>query len=297
MGFSYSALEQFILPGCDRLRFIVSYLNERNVQAAVMPVDGKNHIYVVFPRSSYNTSLRIKTVIAHYDRAPESPGANDNSFAVIAMLDWACRLAKCRTPHNVRMIFTDGEEMSDGSSRLNQGAYSLAQTFRRLGIDGDDIFVFDCMGRGTVPVLGKVILPAEISSSFRKQFTGLYERTFSLLQSACGGCAMTLPVSYSDNAGFIASGIPAVCVTMLPLEEAAAYASAVQQNAALSQYVMNKKCPSGIPETVLKNALPYTWRLFHTPYDNAQSITPHSAAVFERILQRISEMKTMEHKK
>ena len=84
MGFSYSALEQFILPGCDRLRFIVSYLNERNVQAAVMPVDGKNHIYVVFPRSAYNTSLRIKTVIAHYDHAPESPGANDNSFAVIA---------------------------------------------------------------------------------------------------------------------------------------------------------------------------------------------------------------------
>ena len=108
---------------------------------------------------------------------------------------------------------------------------------------------------------------------------------------------MTLPVSYSDNAGFIASGIPAVCITMLPVEEAAAYASAVQQNAALSQYVTNKKCPAGIPETVFKNALPYTWRLFHTPYDNAQSITPHSAAVFERILQRISEMKTMEHTK
>lgn len=292
-AFPTAALEQFISPQCDRMHFIIAYLKERGVQAVVMPSDGRNHIYIVFPKSSYNQKFRIKTVLAHYDRAEGSPGANDNSFAVCMLMNWACRLNTENCCHNIRLIFTDGEEIGGGKAAgINQGAFSLAKMFRRLGICGDDVFVFDCMGRGLLPVLAKVTLPHGITPQFKKQFEDLFRRTVLLLQSAYGSPAV-LPVSYSDNAGFIANGIPAVCVTMLPFEEAASYASALMQNAALEQYVTNKKCPTGIPETVFYNSLPYTWRLFHTADDSAQTLTAQSAAVFERILNALSKMNTL----
>lgn len=289
---SDSAFDSFVSPQCDRMNFIISYLEQRGVQAVIMPTDGRNHIYVVFPKSAYNPKCRIKTVLAHYDRAEGSPGANDNSFAVFTLMDWACRLSAEKRRHNIRLIFTDGEETCGGaSSALNQGAFSLAKMFRRLKICGDDVFVFDCMGRGLVPVLAKVTLPTGIKMQFKRRFESLYARTASLLQSVCGNSAV-LPVAYSDNAGFIANGIPAVCVTMLPFEEAASYASALSQNAALEQYVTNKKCPQGVPESVFYNLLPYTWRLFHTADDNVQNLTIQSAAVFERILYALSELNT-----
>lgn len=289
-SFPVSALEKFVSPQCDRMNFIILYLRRRGVRAVVLPADGRNHIYVVFPQSSYNPKFRIKTVLAHYDRAEGSPGANDNSFAVLTLMDWACRLSAGNRRHNIRLIFTDGEEMCGGGpSASGQGAFSLAKLFRRLGISGDDVFVFDCMGRGLVPVLAKATLPHGIQPQFRRRFESLYIRTAALLQSVCAGSTV-LPAAYSDNAGFIANGIPAVCVTMLPFEEAASYAASLMQNAALEQYVTNKKCPPGIPEDFFYNSLPYTWRLFHTAEDSVQNLTFQSAAVFGRILYALSEM-------
>ena len=139
-----SDFSKFLAMDCDRLDFIQDYLYRRDVESVVMPVDGKNHIYVKFPSSQYNPLFKIKTVIAHYDRI--GIGANDNSAAVFCLLEWAVRLSKEKDFHNIRLLFTDGEELSE-EGVSSQGAYSLAQLFKKLSITDDDNFVFDSSGR------------------------------------------------------------------------------------------------------------------------------------------------------
>ena len=282
-----SSFNDFIAPDCDRAAFIQNYLKTAGLEAPILQMEGKNHIYVKFPQSQYNPTFRIKTVIAHYDRFPGSPGANDNSAAVFALMEWAAQLARFAqytvvesvettavshrgAPqgyfHNIRLIFTDGEELGAAGGVAEQGAFPLAQVFRRLGITNDDIFVFDCMGRGDVPILTQTILPSKAPARFVKDFTALEQRAASLLRASANGRWFTLPCNYSDNASFIANGIPAVAITMLPSQEVSA---------------------------VTQGESPFTWRLLHTQGDNLTSLTPQSFEIFHNILNNLAALKTL----
>ncbi|MBR5933509.1 MAG: hypothetical protein IK002_05920, partial [Treponema sp.] len=86
------AFKDFISPTCDRARFIQDYLKAGGLDSTIIPLEGKNHIYVKFPKTQYNPMFRIKTVIAHYDRI--GIGANDNSAAVFCLMEWALRQAQ-----------------------------------------------------------------------------------------------------------------------------------------------------------------------------------------------------------
>lgn len=260
-----SSFKDFIASDCDRTDFIQNYLKAAGLEAPILQMEGKNHIYVKFPQSQYNSMFRIKTVIAHYDRI--GIGANDNSAAVFCLLDWAAQLARFATPafHNIRLIFTDGEELGAAGGVAEQGAFPLAQVFRRLGITNDDIYVFDCMGRGDVPVLTQTILPPKAPVKFIKQFSALEQRASALLQQSANGRWFSLPCNYSDNASFIANGIPAVAITMLPSAEVTA---------------------------ATRGESPLTWQLLHTPGDNLESLTPQSFEIFHNILNNLAALKT-----
>lgn len=258
------SFKQFISLDCDRKAFIQNYLNAAGIDAPVISLEGKNHIYVKFSQNQYNPNFKIKTVIAHYDRAFQTPGANDNSAAVFCMLEWAVRLNKMNGFHNIRLIFTDGEELgSEGVA--SQGSFPLAALFRKLGIVNEDIFVFDCMGRGDVPILTQTVLPKGVSKQFVKNFTQLEVRAQQLIKSAGGGKWFSLPCNYSDNASFIANGIPAVAITLLPSEE-------------VSLALRGQPVP--------------TWQLFHTSDDNLESLTPSSFELTSIILNQLSLLKT-----
>ena len=271
-----SDFNDFIASDCDRVAFIQNYLNKAGLEAPVLQMEGKNHIYVKFPQNQYNPIFRIKTVIAHYDRI--GIGANDNSAAVFCLLQWAVKLAKstvlepveknsARTQfHNIRLIFTDGEELGAAAGVSEQGAFPLAQVFRRLGITSDDIFVFDCMGRGDVPILTQTILPQKAPARFIKDFTALEQRAANLLQASANGHWFSLPCNYSDNASFIANGIPAVAITMLPSQEVTA---------------------------ATRGEKPLTWQLLHTPGDNLTSLTPQSFEIFYNILNNLAALKSL----
>jgi len=257
---------QFVQADCDRKEFIQNFLNKIELDTAVIPIDGKNHIYVKFPKSQYSPLFKIKTVIAHYDRVPDSPGANDNSSSVYSMLLWAKRLIVRQGTHNVRMIFTDGEELgAEGVS--SQGAFGLAQLFRRLGITSDDVYVFDCMGRGTIPVLTESRLPKSVSPSFIKKFCSLEDRAERVIKAANKGKWFKLPCNYSDNAGFIANGIPAVAFTMLPSDE--------------------------IDNFLIKKEVPFTWRMLHTMEDNVRNLTPEAFDITARLLDEIADLRSI----
>ncbi len=281
-----SCFLDFISAGCDRAAFIQRELNRAGLEAPILSMEGKNHIYVKFPQSQYNPAFRIKTVISHYDRFPGSPGANDNSAAVFCLIEWAAQLARfaqntvvepvettavshCGAPqgyfHNIRLIFTDGEELGTAGV-AEQGAFPLAQVFRRLGITNDDIFVFDCMGRGDVPILTQTKLPYGAPAKFVKAFGELEQRAATLLQSSANGRWFSLPCNYSDNASFIANGIPAVAITMLPSAEVTAATQGIQ---------------------------PQTWKLLHTGGDNIASLMPQSFEIFHNILNNLAALKTL----
>ena len=261
-----SSFKDFIAPDCDRTAFIQKCLKAAGLEAPILQMEGKNHIYVKFPQSQYNPTFRIKTVIAHYDRI--GVGANDNSAAVFCLMEWAAQLARLASHafHNIRLIFTDGEELGAAGGVSEQGAFPLAKVFRRLGITNDDIFVFDCMGRGDVPILTQTILPHKAPSKFVKDFSALEQRAANLLQTSANGRWFTLPCNYSDNASFIANGIPAVAITMLPSTEVTAATQGIQ---------------------------PQTWQLLHTTGDNLASLTPHSFEIFHIMLNNLAAMKTL----
>lgn len=261
-----STFQDFIAPDCDRAAFIQNYLKSAGLEAPILQMEGKNHIYVKFPQSQYNPTFRIKTVIAHYDRI--GIGANDNSAAVFCLMQWATQLSRLASPlfHNIRLIFTDGEELGAAGGVAEQGAFPLAQVFRRLGITNDDIFVFDCMGRGDVPILTQTILPPKAPARFVKDFSALEQRAASLLQVSANGRWFCLPCNYSDNASFIANGIPAVAITMLPSLEVSA---------------------------ATRGETPLTWQLLHTAGDNFASLTPQSFEIFHNILNNLTALKTL----
>lgn len=265
MNFDCVQFKSFIEKDCNRMKFIQDFLNKRNIDAPIIQLDGKNHVYVKFPLSQYNPQFKIKTVIAHYDRVENSPGANDNSSSVFCLLNWAEKLKKRHDFHNVRLIFTDGEELSENGV-FSQGSYALALLFKKLQIDNDDVFVFDCMGRGDVPVLCENSLPKKMDESFRKKIIMLENQAERILSSSCGGKWLKLKTKYSDNAGFLVNGIPSVAFTLLPSNEATLY---------------------------LQNQIePETWKFLHTKNDNLQNLTKNSFELTMNILNTLADFKT-----
>ena len=298
--FNSDSFQKYIASDCDRLSFLQNYLSERGVSSSVIPLGEKKHLYVNFPSTAYNPMFKIKTIISHYDRVAGSPGANDNSLANFALADFASTLCKSRQVHNVRIFFTDGEELgAEGVS--SQGAFALADLFRKLGIVNDDVYVFDACGRGEVAILARAGLDSKIAGQFKKKFLDLYERTQNLLRKSMPNSWMTLPVPYSDNAGFLACGIPAVAITFLPKDEVSFYYSNLMADKNLEKAVMNCRIDSepknatdlSIQKFKYIEKMPKTWRLFHTEYDNYLSLTSESYVLIKKILMQIDEAKTI----
>lgn len=252
-----------------------------------MEINGKKHILLHFPASQYDPSFRIKTIIAHYDRVPDSQGANDNSFAVFVLMKYAEKLINTKNSvHNVRIIFTDGEESSAGVQ--GQGAFDLAAIFKKLNITNDDIFVFDCMGRGDTPVLSESGNLNSAPEDFRNKLKRLENTTAKILSSSSDKW-LTLPSSYSDNAGFLACGIPAVTITMLPSKEAENYMKLLMKTRAKKIEDLYK------PEhkTDFMNLFPLTWLYINSSRDKKETLTPESQGIFEKILENIALQKTL----
>ena len=293
--FDSDFFQKYIAPDSDRLSFLQNYLSARGVRSSVIPLEGKKHLYINFPSSAYNPIFKIKTIISHYDRVAGSPGANDNSFANFVLADFAAELSNSKKIHNVRVFFTDGEELGEAGVS-SQGAFALADLFRRLGITNDDVYVFDACGRGEVAILARAGLDSKIQGKFKKRFLDLYERTKNLLKIAMPNSWMTLPVPYSDNAGFLACGIPAVAITFLPKDEVSFYYKNLMMDKNLEKAVMNceinlnSKNPDelSLQRFKYKEKMPMTWRMFHTEYDNFFSLTTESYTLMKKILNTIA---------
>ena len=299
MDFLPEDFSQFISDNCNRGEFLTARLKSRGIPFTPLTLDGKNHICIIFPKSAYSPRFRSKTVIVHYDRAENTPGANDNSAAVFMILEWAERLLYSEKVHNVRIILTDGEELGGMSAddSLNQGAFAIAQMFRKLGVKNNDLFVLDGCGRGDVLLVSTAGMNSVGSLSFRLDFESLFKKTCDIASAAAPGRWIKAPVPYSDNAGFLANGIPAVALTVLPSDEATLYLRNLQRDKNFERLVMTHNVAAGAAdkaeELMLTEKLPLTWRMMHTPQDNAESLTKDAFTMTSRFLDMLADSVTM----
>ncbi len=271
----------------DRLKVLSTILKERHIPFSIIPIEDKKHIYIQFSQSSYSPLFKIKTVLVHYDKDPFSPGANDNSASVFQVIDWIEALRASTDVHNVRIFFTDGEEIGCATE---QGAFGIASRFKKLGLTNDEVFVLDGCGRGEVLVISSTGKNAPGNNEFKTRFYELYEDAISIAKSSAAENWITVPVPYSDNAGFIACGIPAVAITVLPRDEATSYMRKLQKDRKFEKNIMEH---SPGRDSAIKEDIPLTWRLMHSKHDDIDSLTPEAFALMKRFLSFLGKHKTM----
>ncbi len=291
-----STFKAFLEPGLDRAAFISAWLSARNVPNAVVELSGRRHVVVRFDSRAYNPRFRMKTVVAHHDRAPDTPGANDNSAACFQLMLFALRLAESPATHNVRLVFTDGEEAAGVAGISGQGSYAIGSAIRARNGDLGDVFVLDCSGRGDTLVLSTAGLDSVKNRTLALGMDTLHGLAKRLAREAASERWVTLPTPYSDNAGFIAAGIPAQVVTVLPAAEATALLSALSSagpasDALRGRIARNAREADGTGDSGIAG-FPLTWRLMHTADDAANTLTAPAfrlARVFLDALARAME--------
>ena len=294
MSFLPLEFAEFLKPNCNRFEYLKSWITKLEIPFTVLPIESKNHIFINFPKSCYSPLFKTKTLLVHYDRVENTPGANDNSAAVCQVLLWAKKIYNSPTVHNLRIIFTDGEEL--GCTK-DQGAYGIASLYKKLGISQDEVFVLDGCGRGDVLVVSTAGKNLKIKGNYQSAFEALYNKAISLATKTSPNKWITIPVPYGDNAGFIACGIPAVAITVLPAEEATVYMRQLQKEKTFSRTVLDRKVGTKFSEKAKnlmeKEKLPWTWRSMHTSYDDIPILSQEAFILMDRFLDNLADSKTM----
>ena len=277
----------FLEPAADRRAFITERLAAQGIPYRTVTLQDKTHIVITYRQSAYNPRFKMKTLIAHYDRAAGTQGANDNSAACIQLLLFAQTLLQKRDAHNIRIIFTDGEEAGADSIK-NQGAYRLGQGLRALSMQQDDIFVFDMCGSGDTLILSESGIYGREKQK-TAALTALHRRCRIYADAACRGGWLSLPTAYSDNAGLISAGLTAQVITVLPRAEAELLMRYMPCSEALQRCIItNAHVP---PDSPLAAVIPQTWQRMHTPQDRLETLTPQAFILVDKMLRYLAGVK------
>ena len=270
----------FISPNADRLAIISELLKEGSLEFKIIEIGGNRHI-VIAPPPPEEKFLRRPAVmlVAHYDRAEGSPGANDNSCGVFILLETAAKLKKAGV-HNWIIIFTDKEELKPSEGIQAQGAYALAVGLKSLKFENHKIFSFDACGTGDT-----LIISTTLEYLLKKEGGGekLRESTMELRDIALDTArnlgmkkVLLSPTPFSDDVGFFRAGLAAQTITMLPSEECIQLVSELRKNQEYADVLISSE--------QRKNSrlqfIPDTWRSLNTPTDSYLRLTPpHFRAV------------------
>ena len=302
---NWDKLKEFCSTDCDRFAFLQKYLQEAGLNTRILESSGSRNIFLDFPQDQYGSGVQIKVLTAHYDRTPQSPGANDNSAAVFQLADLAVRLLRRGRKHNTLIIFTDHEEITeDNPSVRTQGAYKLGSYLHRwLKSESTQFafFNFDLCGIGDTLILST----ANETLLEKKGLAGtpIYRRTRELRETAmdvmgrvreCPFFALETP--FSDNIGLLLNGFPSVLITMLPYQEAVQYRSRYRM---LSDELKRSGDLSGTPDFLqnstagvlrekIRDIIPRTWERMHCEDDRIETLEEGAFRLMEQLLDRFA---------
>jgi len=287
-GIPWQRFKEFISPHADRFRILKESLEETKLDYTVLEIAGNRHIVVTPPLSMEQFPQRRPppVLVAHYDRAPGSPGANDNSAGVFLLLEAAIKL-KNSAAANWVVIFTDKEELKSGEGIAAQGAYTLALGFKNLKMEKSKIFCFDACGVGDT-----LVISTTADHLLKKEAGGkkLQKAVLALQKTALGtardlGLAKVLlaPTPFSDDAGFLRAGLAAQTITMLPSAECIGLAAALRKSADLADTLIN----ATFSKDNRAAAIPETWRSLNSPSDSYLRLTPEHFRTVLRFAQAL----------
>ncbi len=274
MNASLSArFDQFIDLRTNRFEALRALLTEQGLEPAVVELSGGRHLFVApsrdLPRSAAPTVL-----IAHYDRVPVSPGANDNAAGVFQLLQCAGRLRSERQGGWL-VVFTDKEEAAGVNGVKGQGAFALARALRDIGLADARLFIFDACGRGNTIVISTALdhlLRDQGGAGIEKarhDLAALRDRTLGAARRIRAERVLLAPTPFSDDAGLLAGGLCAQTITVLPDAEAATLANALRRQPDLAAGLVNRDARGGASAPFF----PATWKLLNTPGDGRATLT------------------------
>lgn len=287
-------LKDLVAENSNRLKVLCDFLSKANIPYKILTLENHKHCIIRFEQNHYTTEYYTKNLIAHYDRYENRFGANDNSAACVQLAFFANSLKDEKHPHNIQIIFTDGEETKAKSLR-NQGSFFLGLSFRHLESAKKQVaLVFDMCGRGEKLVFSEAGIFLREETKTKK---------LKLLQKLCIKCAKNadlpftiLPTAFSDNAGLLATGINSQLITLLPKIEAQNFLKALTDlKCKVPQESFDKIIKAGIIETNEKINLdkikPKTWNLMHTSGDSLETLNVEAFASMARYLNEVKKLK------
>jgi hypothetical protein len=282
----YDRFDEFIAAGVDRFGLLSEILGKLRCPYSVLPLGTHRH-FLVYPEQRPFPGLAPSLVlVAHYDRAAGSPGANDNSAAVFMLLDTAMRLRE----RNIRdwfIIFTDKEELGQGEGIQDQGAYTLAINLRTTGLRHGHFYIFDACGSGDTLIISTMadyLMKNETgmgSLRTRHEVKGLRDRALKCARTLVMDRVLLVPTPFSDDAGFLRAGLAAQTITVLPGMEASSLASLLRTKPELTDALVSRDAQD------TRFPLPPTWRRLNGPGDIPARLTPQH---FKRVVKFACEL-------
>jgi len=285
-GTPWQRFKEFIHADANRFIILQSLLNEMGLPHNVLEIAGNRH-FMITPSALLSDAkvLRKNAVmlVAHYDRAEGSPGANDNSAGVFLLLETAAKLKKS-SEKNWAVIFTDKEELKTGESIEAQGAYTLALGLKRLKMEKAQVFCFDACGVGDTLIISttanyllkkevkgeKARLSALAVRTLEARTLELRDRALETARNLGLRKALLAPTPFSDDAGFLRAGFPAQTITMLPSSECIELVSALRKDSDLAGTLINAE----LRQNSSCKAIPQTWLSLNSPRDSYLRLTP-----------------------
>jgi hypothetical protein len=268
---------EFIAPGTDRYDFLRTLLGELGLRFQSLDIAGSRHLFVFPPGGSGTGGTGRPVLVAHYDRAADSPGANDNSAAVFQLIDTALRL-RDEGVERWLIIFTDKEELAHGEGIRDQGSYTLAKALRDAGLGENRFYIFDACGAGNTLIISTLAdymvkdEPGIGIAKLRKQVRLLRNRALETARTLQMDRVLLAPTPFSDDAGFLRAGITAQTITALPAAEAARLASLLRLKPDFAAALISREAQDPRSRTLI----PETWRSLNGPADTFSRLTPEN---------------------
>jgi len=296
-------LKEFCSSGCDRFDFLQSYLHGLGIRTKILEISGSRNIFLELPKEQFYPDAQIKVLTAHYDRAPGTPGANDNSAAVLQLAALACRLLCRGRKHNTLIVFTDHEEITEENPSVQtQGAYKLGQYLARWqGHDNSQFafFNFDLCGVGDtliVSTASESLLEKRglIGTSIYRRIRELRESVLDIMGRVRECPCFRIETPFSDNIGLLLNELPSVLITLLPYQEAVQYRSRYRM---LTDQLRASGDLEGAPDFLqdpfssrlrdnIRTIIPGTWERMHSPDDRLETLEQGAFQLMEQLLDR-----------
>ncbi len=283
----------------DRFEFLRDWLLRCGITGRKIELHGHRHLLVRFNQHNYSPYEKTKVFVAHYDRVPGTPGANDNSAAVFQLLCHAGRTSQAPTHNNLQILFTDGEELIEGAHPNKQGSYLLSMLLREQGVKNCRFYVFDMCGIGDTVAIGgagSLLLQQArrdglIPASFYNFAIGELQQTAAQIREFQGRPADWIYSLFSDDLGLLLGGYPAACISVLPTHEAALAHQNWQEVMKNESAMMSLKKGYLNPnfQKVIRAMLPQTWKTWHSPDDRIELLEKRAFILMENFLTFLTE--------